>query len=519
MTHIEGIIYRAVAPACTHALAIRNSFARRVITEFRDYNTGIDCILGDYIKHKLVTGLVFHPGLFFQNVLQFESGLRLKKEQLINYLECNDTCGQHICPNPRENREEPQEEPTTRTDKPEKKPKLVWANWLWLIVAAIVGCVIFLAIYTMLKHRCKHNLAFFYGLLGFAIVMCIGIFLSRVMRTPDEGKDNGTKSYRAMKPHSSEPIIEKSIATTITIRDASRRTGYNIYNPNFVYHSGFLYTAIRANNDKHTYTVIKTESDGKVISEIILDPKARGQGWNDSTNVIKDKKTCETGLEDMRLFVFRDTLWLTGVNLDANGCRPRMVLFDLTSYLAYNEENVLPLVYPPVMDGPNKNWAPLVLKQPYGETLLYVIDFDPLLIVKPDLDTGRCHLVYKAEKSTHDLFARPRNSTIMIHLREKLFLMMIHVKYVQSDFIPIGSTVYFQHRFATIDMDTMETQISGPFNIEEKGLPHIEYLSGLLLDATKREVVLGYGLRDREAKMVRFSYDKVNKCFGKRILY
>lgn len=542
-------IYHSYAPSCAHALAIRNSFAKKVMEEMKDYNMGIDSILGDYVKNGVVVGLTFHPGLFYQDVLNLESGLRNKKEQMINYLECNDTCGERTCPiSVREEEDVKKPEAIQNPQaKPQDQPKRVNKPRLEIIIIAIVLAIVCAVVaYFVARWRCKSIKRALGIAVIIALVVCVIIITGEIIvcnLSNNKESSNSTASrdiQDGKKPQGSNPLLTEEKPLLLSVNKESLQLGYKVFNPTNVMYKGYLWTSIRATNDHHSYTIVRASTlDGKkIISETIIDPSTRGNGWNDDKNREKRDKIlknapCQKGLEDMRLFVFKDKLWLIGVNLDANLCKPRMCMMDLTTYLERKEEKIIPLVYEPVMNGPNKNWAPMVVQQPHGEVLFIVIDVDPLLIVKPDLDTGRCHLVHQGNERKHpQLFNLPRNSTITIPINQEItkiglngsinnsrqYLMMVHSKYVHESIIPALRFVYFQHRFCVIDIDTMTTTLSEPFNIEQPGLPNIEYISSIWLDETNREALIGYGLRDNQAKTVRISYDKINRLMKKTIL-
>jgi len=99
------------------------------------------------------------------------------------------------------------------------------------------------------------------------------------------------------------------------------------------------------------------------------------------------------------------------------------------------------------MNLPNKNCQPIIFN---NESYL-IVNFDPLLIVRPNMITGIC---------------KPHHIS-----RKKIYTKCIGK----------NNWVSYQHYFATINMETYQTQLSKPFNLEESGSPFIEYVSGLSL--------------------------------------
>jgi len=84
-------LYHAINPGCCHAYVIKNKFPSKVLNNIKNINNRpIDSLLQLYIRINQLNGLVFHPSLFYQDILTYTSGLREKKASGNNYLECID---------------------------------------------------------------------------------------------------------------------------------------------------------------------------------------------------------------------------------------------------------------------------------------------------------------------------------------------------------------------------------------------------------------------------------------------
>ena len=301
----------------------------------------------------------------------------------------------------------------------------------------------------------------------------------------------------------SPPILDREgIPITIQAQD-----GFRVFNPNFVKHNGKFYTVVRAHDDKHSYGIVLVETEGGGKKEIVIDPVMPASRHDDEVDALIAlfRSSCPTGMEDPRIFVHNDNLWLTGVKLSA-GCLPSMVLFDLSEYERTRRPKIVPLVYPLVMKNSNKNWAPISV----GDRLLFVIDFDPLLIVQCDVKSGACTLFHQGKKQHADVGVL-RNSSITIPLSEEKHLILLHTKnYIETE--SYGEVIYYQHRFGIIDLKTGQSKISRPFNVEKSGNPHIEYLSGIML--VGNNILLGYGVGDKEAKSAIIPYKKLEELLA-----
>jgi GR25 family glycosyltransferase involved in LPS biosynthesis len=466
MEHIEGIIWRSVAPSCSHAIAVKNAFARRIIEEFKDYNKAVDFVTGDYIKARKVVGLNFHPGLFYQDVLNYESSLRAKEQQINNYLECSDCCKdkKHDTPSP------------ALAGDPLGSPSI---TWMWTLPLFIVVVAVFLYVMGV----------------DSVFIVTLSIFWFAIVLIGFNDAKKEEWSIISVLPAAYD-------ARSINVPLNLIKPAYNCFNPNMVIHREKAYLVARIADQKHSYTaLIVSTRDGTVELETTIDP-AYGQF---------ESQECQTGIEDMRVFVHLDRLWLIGTRLN-DTCLPGMVLFDLQHFLDTGAEKVIPLTYPPVMEKPNKNWSPL--SSPDGK-LLIVVNFDPLLIVEPNLDNGACELYYQSANRRYNVKSPLRNSTITYCISNtNRYIMLLHCKYIGTQ-----GTVYYQHYFGIIDLDTKETKLSEAFNVEREGYPPIEYISGAGFDANAQTVTIKYGLQDKECKSAKISYGKVMSLFREENLF
>lgn len=526
-----SIIYRSVAPSCSHARAIKNSFAKRIIADFKDYNKAVDLITGDYIKYREVVGLNFHPGLFYQDVLNYESGLRPRENQIGNYLECSDCCGdkkklcdEETCGKTKEkfsyNKNFNGEVTAIAPSCSSKTSKMASSMFIWTIFIFIIS----LAAYYLFTAWSSSSIltislvVWGIGLLVLATSPSISKgFTSAAEKlglTPSVFTELNTNTQIEIPP--SQPIVHSP--HHVYINKSLVEPAYDCFNPNEVRHLSKIYRVARCASRNHSYTIltiIDAES-GIVEREMKIDPVIAKQ----------PSKKCQLGIEDMRVFVYQNRIWAIGTCLRAEStptsCLPGMVLFDLQTYIETGKETVIPIIYQDVMNKPNKNWAPMIT--PTGELLL-VVDFDPLLIVKPSLDTGIAEVYYRATS----LDGRPdkkyltpspiRNSTITKYIGNSgmvdRYLILLHSKYIGSQ-----GTVYYQHYFGVIDIDTRSnnnvaiyTMLSNCFNVEKPGYPAIEYISGMDIDPLSQTVIVSYGLLDKECKAARISYGKVTSLF------
>lgn len=569
MVNIKDNIFRAVAPSCAHALAIKNSYAKYVLEMMdncdksvidREYfNRGIDSILGDFIINGMCNGIVIHPALFFQDVLNIKSDLLL--EQMINYQECNDTnpCGEqsHVLDSAGNGK---------YTEKNTKRDRIV----IWILIVVIVLMIISFLIYE--KSFAKRFRTRFSSLLKnptfmacltiliVKIVLILGVIFYIKRRRIDAEYKRRERAEEFSLPLVFSLTTVKSISGTgpksfpVNLSTIASRE-YDTFNPNAVSVDGKVYSSVRCSNGKVSYPIIQIFG-----SHDLSDPKIT---FSKKLLIRSNKIVLNSGhfgFEDMRIFfdrsprslkklrmvpktaVTESCFYLIGVNLDRNINKiPSMVLSKLDSN--FNAIQTWHLSYANVNHLPNKNWSPITL--PDGE-LGFIVDIDPLLIVKRKRDKTvffeQCELAYSAERQT--VINRLRNSTITYSWKDvprifypafsifadekphgyKRYLVMGHSKYCEQDYIEQGQLIMYQHYFVVIDLPRRIgrsgsnvsdlkpiVHCSKPFHIEQETRPHIEYVSGMMFQ--ENFLTIMYGLVDKEAKFINVDSESLFKFF------
>lgn len=84
---VWGDVYRSKHPICLHAYIITKSGARKLLQQ-RPYRLPIDIVVLNAIKAQVLNVMVFHPSLYFQDVVGQSSNLRSQHLALNNTAEC-----------------------------------------------------------------------------------------------------------------------------------------------------------------------------------------------------------------------------------------------------------------------------------------------------------------------------------------------------------------------------------------------------------------------------------------------
>jgi hypothetical protein len=302
------------------------------------------------------------------------------------------------------------------------------------------------------------------------------------------------------------------------------------FNPNGIVCNNKLLIVSRCCEDKYSFPLLQH-----------YDFKNNVYSNSQKININCDKPVLGhtfSGFEDMRIFQYNNEYYMIGVNLDRRtDSVPSMVLVKLDENLN-NSNEIWFLNYEPLSAVPNKNWSPIILKQNINQDrdeLCFIIHLDPLLIVKRNfvnnIYSENCEVFYQSQFPTLPI-KNLRNSTITINwneipvkFQEKLdkvcdiqnihntennlknkYLLLGHTKFIERNL------VIYQHYFVIIefnkDFTDHQIYISKPFYLEQKYKPHIEYVSGICFHDD--EMIIFYGLKDKESKYISISSDKFN---------
>jgi len=208
------------------------------------------------------------------------------------------------------------------------------------------------------------------------------------------------------------------------------------------------------------------------------------------------------GLDDCRIFEWKQSLWFTCTTTDTNPTDSVQISLCKTGDIHSKEyapvESVLPL------QGPDpyrceKNWLPFV-----EEDQLYLIyQYDPFVIYVPDLKDGGCKCIYSYEPLND--FSSFRGSAGPISFNDG-YLILIHEVVSMPDF----QRVYL-HRFVFLNRDWRITQVSKAFIFKHIG---VEYCCGMTIDHSGDKLILSIGIEDKEALLCRIDCEMIQSMLA-----
>ncbi len=193
------------------------------------------------------------------------------------------------------------------------------------------------------------------------------------------------------------------------------------------------------------------------------------------------------GLDDCRIFTFQNSCWFTCTTSDTNPTGNFQI--SLCKLAEKKLKGTLFIKSLTPLQGPDpyrceKNWLPFLNE---GE-LQIIYSYDPIVIYKPDIETGECKETLRYSAS-HD-FSRFRGSAAPIAFNEG-YLMLVHEVVQMANY-----ERRYLHRFLYLDKNFIISQVSKPFTFRHIG---IEFCLGMTLDHAGKELILTVGIEDREA--------------------
>nr|QBK93319.1 MAG: uncharacterized protein LCPAC404_00230 [Pithovirus LCPAC404] len=199
------------------------------------------------------------------------------------------------------------------------------------------------------------------------------------------------------------------------------------------------------------------------------------------------------GHEDCRLFLRGDELWYTYTSLDTNPLGYHQI-----SMCKLNDDaQVVQLV--PLLRHNNttqKNWLSFAI----DDQIYCVYSYSPLTILKVDQNTGECGALDGFRGLQSKIF---RGSTGPIPYESpsgvKGWLLMVHNTSVDR--------VYLQ-RWVWLDENFVMKAASSAFYFTKIG---VEFPVGMCESHTKNEIIVTFGIEDKQGAACRIKYDTINK--------
>ena len=201
-------------------------------------------------------------------------------------------------------------------------------------------------------------------------------------------------------------------------------------------------------------------------------------------------QTSVIGYEDGRLFRYRDSLWMIVTSRQhRKNTLNQMLLLRLNRGVC---EKVVPL-HGYGDDHTQKNWMPLIR----NDELFLVYSCDPLVILRPDVDSGECEVVVERPLPCYGADLRGGSQGVRV---DGWYVFLTHEVRHRDD------RLLYLHRFWCIDERFDFVAMTEPFYLQTSG---IEYVCGMAADSNRRHLVIAWGENDERALLARVKLDAV----------
>jgi len=272
--------------------------------------------------------------------------------------------------------------------------------------------------------------------------------------------------------------------------------GYHTMNPSLCVHKGKLWICIRTVN----YTIengqyVTPEADGRIRTVNVLGKLTLSDKKLHEMRPMRDlddgprQPTHVLGYEDLRIFSVKGKLYGSATVRDRDNNRCQIVLCeidqagDIAKAHLQTEHTRLT----------EKNWMPIV-----GDEIRWIYELGPTTTRRRD-----GHMEAMPTKFALDHL---RGGSQVIPFEDG-WLCVAHETIHQDGW---GCRRIYLHRFVKLDKRMRVSSVSQCFTFEPRHYG-IEFCSTLVRDPVSKKLVIGYGVEDREARLLVLSGDHLKK--------
>ena len=280
---------------------------------------------------------------------------------------------------------------------------------------------------------------------------------------------------------SSSAIIQVGNKTLMNVRYVNYRIQQN---GSYMMYDGDSFN--NANNVRTKNSIVYLDKEmNPVCNPIFFD--------NEVAGVIKQQHSGIKGLEDIRLFNFKDKVYYIATSREFSYNETnRMVMgeYDINN-LKYSGNKIL---LPPTETNCEKNWIPI---NHNNEKILFIYDWHPLQIGEVDSFINKLNITVKYD--TPKFFRHYRGSSTFAEYDNKLWCITHGVKYYTPR--------KYYHQFVVLEKNTYKPiKYSVPFYFNQYA---IEYCVGLMIKDGVANIV--FSQNDKDTSLLRIEMNKVNK--------
>lgn len=282
--------------------------------------------------------------------------------------------------------------------------------------------------------------------------------------------------------------------STKTLNEAGI-SGYHPMNPSLCVRKGKVSIVMRTVN----YTIengqyVTPEADGRIRTTNLLGEIVVGEKKMRDLRAMRDlddgprQPTRVLGYEDVRLFSVRGKLWGSATVRDRDNDRCQIALIEISPEGDIAKAHIQTESTQYI----EKNWMPIV-----GDEIRWIYGLDPTTVRRRD---GHMEAL-----PTRFALDHLRGGSQVIPYEDG-WLCVVHETIHQDGW---GCRRIYLHRFVRFDKRFRVSSVSQAFTFERNY--GIEFCSTLIRDPATKKLVLGYGVEDREAKLLVLTGERLKK--------
>jgi len=270
--------------------------------------------------------------------------------------------------------------------------------------------------------------------------------------------------------------------------------------PSYLYHNGehllntryvnYRYSPSGSYLINHEKNTLITKNIVSVLDDEFL-PKNYNE-MNESIDGLTNYDAYSVGLEDIRLYSFKNEVKFIATNVNYVGNRTNRIIignYD-TSTFSYTNCRIL---NPPTITGCEKNWIPIIKENREH----FIHKWSPYEIGRINMDNNQLEIIESYEIKSPD-FHRIRGSTIFIDYSDSILIGVVH-------FCEETMPRQYYHILVLLDKESLKPfRYSDPFCFQHIG---VEFCIGFTIK--NDQYIFWVSKKDNDAVMVSIKMDEI----------
>jgi predicted GH43/DUF377 family glycosyl hydrolase len=276
-------------------------------------------------------------------------------------------------------------------------------------------------------------------------------------------------------------------------------TPYPAFNPGLLKTDGGWLAVVRSSNlinyndGDYVYASQPHDAQNFVLKLPASEPGIVAQNRLDDSILRVPGSPAEYGIEDARLFVWRNETWGIGAGIRPFNAQGELATTQILFRLEGGRITSFEPLVSPYGRRVEKNWVPLV----DGDRLVFIYSYAPLVLL--EYRSGRLEMLHEQAASSGNTFSL-RGGTPMVPWKDG-FVSLAHTERIELD-----GKRYYLHCFVRMNKSFRITEVSEHFFLQRRG---IEFASGLA--SAGESLIVAYGVADQTGYMMELPEEVVRR--------